>query len=836
MKRFLFLVGLLALWASPSIGQGTPYSNVVLQSGGFPNATIRVCKEPATGTPCSPLANIYSDPALTQVLSNPFPSDSNGNFIFYALPTQTCLAPTLSSLCYHVQISGNGFTTPQDIPYITLPGSGGSSGGSNISINGTLFPTVDLNSTFPAVDAGFTAATLKASGTSVITEFPTLPPPLCQTGSGIGSTLFIGFQGTINPCLNPAIEILQQPNGGMELFGPVSLSSSLFANSIFLAGNGVINNQAVNCSSNATVLGKLAKFNGGCLVITTTGDTANILGVVTGSGGPGIGATIAIAGLPQCIFDGSTTAGDWFVNSPTIAGDCHDTGSIIAPTTSQGLGYVTTTNVGLGTYQVYVASAGGSGGGGGSGTVSPGAQYQMPVYLAAGSTVGPSAFLTDNQATGQLSYSGALGLNLTAIGTPVWTGAYASCPAVPAGTQSAICFGTSGIIQGSQAGGSYAPFVFQNAISGSWINSGVVDISFLNTSQLNAAYFQTTNGTGSTIAAVTAASDVISAATGSGICTDVNHNATTIGCPAGSGAANTALSNVASVTAFGSNLQFAAGFGTLTTTSNGNLSLLPNGTGAVVIPAGTNTAPGLLFQGDNAGNGIFQPNAGSIAYVVSNIQQWQITIANGFRTKASLCYEWSPSTNASLATDTALGRASAGVFEIGATCGTSAGGLNLGTLTLEGSSSGSAPITASATGGSLNLGSTNAVITSAGAATFANLSTVGSVRGGVNLISFSTTPVLNMALGNIQQFSCTTPSSAISPTTSGLLPGQVMTLIFVQNSGTACTLSYPSTMHGGTSVGSSLGLTNVQSFVVSNNGTDMYAVAAMATNMTGGTP
>jgi hypothetical protein len=393
------------------------------------------------------------------------------------------------------------------------------------------------------------------------------------------------------------------------------------------------------------------------------------------------------------------------------------------------------------------------------------------------------------------------------------------------------------VIQGSTAGGAYQAFAFQNAINGAWINSGVVDIAYLNSTELNAAYLTTALQTGNTGSAATAASDVKTAATGSGVCTDSSGTGTltTIGCPAGAGAANTALSNVGSVTAFSSNLQFAGGFGTITTTSNGPLSLLPNGTGSVVVPQGTASNPALEFTGDTAGNGLYLSGVGSIVYEVGSTASFQIANSAGYKAKASLCYGWSSTTSAVGAYDTAFSRVAANTAGLGTTCGAVNATFELGTLTLEGSTSGSFPLSATSTGGTLNLGA-NATITTAGLGTFASLAAVGAIKSGVNNIAYSTTPVLNMALGNIQQFSCTTAGAAISPTTSGLAAGQVMTLIFVQNGTTACTLTYPATMHGGTTVGTSLSGVNVQSFVVSNNASDLYATSAMATNSTGGTP
>jgi hypothetical protein len=99
-------------------------------------------------------------------------------------------------------------------------------------------------------------------------------------------------------------------------------------------------------------------------------------------------------------------------------------------------------------------------------------------------------------------------------------------------------------------------------------------------------------------------------------------------------------------------------------------------------------------------------------------------------------------------------------------------------------------------------------------------------QGAVNAITYSTTPVLALASGNIQQFTCTTASAAIVPTVTGLAAGKEVTVIFVQNGTTACTWTWPSNFHNATAVSATLGSVSTQQFVVSNAGTDAYAVAA----------
>src|SRR5579863_4024030 len=115
-----FLWALLALAlhvipgaVKPAHAQGTRKDDIVFNSRGTPlaGATVRVCAMPATGQPCTPLANIYSDSGLTQALANPTTTDGMGNYFFYAAPAT-----------YEVEISGPQITTKQ-IPDVTLPAS-----------------------------------------------------------------------------------------------------------------------------------------------------------------------------------------------------------------------------------------------------------------------------------------------------------------------------------------------------------------------------------------------------------------------------------------------------------------------------------------------------------------------------------------------------------------------------------------------------------------------------------------------------------------------------------------------------------------------------------------
>lgn len=101
MKKILLWLSL----SSMAVAQGGALAGTALKcvaanvAGG---ATIRVCTEAATGTPCSPLASIYSDSTLSTLDSDSIvTADSCGDF------------PTIYAAQgnYKIQISGTGLTT-----------------------------------------------------------------------------------------------------------------------------------------------------------------------------------------------------------------------------------------------------------------------------------------------------------------------------------------------------------------------------------------------------------------------------------------------------------------------------------------------------------------------------------------------------------------------------------------------------------------------------------------------------------------------------------------------------------------------------------------------------
>ncbi len=102
MRKFLFTIALMLVLAGQAAGQGgkRQTSTVIRPTAAIGGASVRVCTEAATGTPCSPLATIYSDKALTTPIAGSIvTADTRGNYGYFATPG-----------CYVEQASATGFS------------------------------------------------------------------------------------------------------------------------------------------------------------------------------------------------------------------------------------------------------------------------------------------------------------------------------------------------------------------------------------------------------------------------------------------------------------------------------------------------------------------------------------------------------------------------------------------------------------------------------------------------------------------------------------------------------------------------------------------------------
>ena len=174
---FLCALLILALhvWpgmVAPAHAQGSRKDDIVFNSRGIPlaGATVRICAMPATGQPCTPLAQIYADPGLTQALANPTTTDGLGNYFFYAAPGK-----------YEIEVSGPGITTKQ-LPNVILPNDPSSPTFSSVSSTGAISAfSLNLAGNL-TVNGNTTVLGNLASGTLNLTNQAT-PPGAAGSGT-----------------------------------------------------------------------------------------------------------------------------------------------------------------------------------------------------------------------------------------------------------------------------------------------------------------------------------------------------------------------------------------------------------------------------------------------------------------------------------------------------------------------------------------------------------------------------------------------------------------------------------------------------------------------------
>lgn len=112
ITTLLISLALFAPSAPIANAQGSRKDDIVFGPSGHPvaGATVTVCQATATGTPCSPLATIYTNATLTTTAANPLQTDGIGNYHFYAPAGR-----------YMIQISSPQLSGTTTYPDVILP-------------------------------------------------------------------------------------------------------------------------------------------------------------------------------------------------------------------------------------------------------------------------------------------------------------------------------------------------------------------------------------------------------------------------------------------------------------------------------------------------------------------------------------------------------------------------------------------------------------------------------------------------------------------------------------------------------------------------------------------
>lgn len=171
MLLALLVACIVAGLAAPvSHAQGSRKDDIVLGPSGHPvaGATVTVCQSTAIGTPCTPLATIYTDATLTVIAANPLQTDGLGNYHFYAPAGR-----------YKVQISGPSLSGTLTYPDVILPADMSSTAnGNNISAFGlslggnlSVAGNANINGTLTTTNfspGSFTPSSLTVNGNATI--------------------------------------------------------------------------------------------------------------------------------------------------------------------------------------------------------------------------------------------------------------------------------------------------------------------------------------------------------------------------------------------------------------------------------------------------------------------------------------------------------------------------------------------------------------------------------------------------------------------------------------------------------------------------------------------
>jgi len=257
MRKFSFFI--LLLTPLSALAQGGMVRDTVLQRVTLANpsityakpiagAVVRVCT--GGGTPCTPLASIYSDITLSTVLSNPTSSDVNGNFTFFALPG-----------IYTVSITVNGIVT--NFVYTINYTTGTNVTSTNIVATSITTATESLSGQLTSTLAAGTAPFVITSTTGVA-NLRVLRHPLVQ------------FCGTTATCSATAQTSAQVVYGSVALNNASPSLATLTGISPAFTSTATYNCVATN-NTTATNAVKITKVSASSFTITGPNTVVDVI-------------------------------------------------------------------------------------------------------------------------------------------------------------------------------------------------------------------------------------------------------------------------------------------------------------------------------------------------------------------------------------------------------------------------------------------------------------------------------------------------------------------------------------------------------------------------------
>jgi len=329
VKRLLLILALSLLWCTTARGQSS-----------FPPPTVAGV-DPAGSCPNGVTWYNIIGSKIWGCVGNVWVQFNTGGGAGSVTHTGTL---TLGQL-----IVGNGGA---DIKVGDLSGDATTSGSTVVSVVGINGAAPPANALVTGTNVG--GQIILGNLTSGDIYFGVAGHPVATLPSGLPAGTAIGTVDTGSPKITFGTNVLSisQPIN-------IGLQSVEWAP---IANEGVTGTTAGKLSQRTTA-------NPATWIISSTSSTT-VAGVCNAGCGTVGSPQIVELGSASCVFDGSTTSGDYVGVSTSVAGDCTDLGASFPTTGAEVVGIVNTTNVGAGTYTVdfnppdlTLPNAGGGGGG-----------------------------------------------------------------------------------------------------------------------------------------------------------------------------------------------------------------------------------------------------------------------------------------------------------------------------------------------------------------------------------------------------------------------------------------------------------------------------------------
>lgn len=283
LRKYLSVILLLALTSMLTLtvaafGQGGEIARQVVaptisqngtgQVASFANVTV--CPSTSTGFPCSPtLANVWTDPALSNSAPNPFAADVNGNYDVFV--------PTGAYIVQETNAVGAGYT----FAYAWLFYVNGTGTVSSISL--TVAPSIFTVSGSPCTSICLLDAELNAQA------------PLTVLANCTGSTAVPSFCG-LTAAMIPSVLGSTTINGTLTVVGTSTLAG--------------VSATAISSTSNTT----------GTSIVTGNESIGGALGVT------GLSTLVSLSVPGTSSLTGGGSLGGTFAGNPTISGNPSFTG------------------------------------------------------------------------------------------------------------------------------------------------------------------------------------------------------------------------------------------------------------------------------------------------------------------------------------------------------------------------------------------------------------------------------------------------------------------------------------------------------------------------------